>query len=68
MALVDGGDLVARCLKREGVDVIFTLCGGHVQAIYDACIDENIKVIDVRHEQAAATPPRAGRGPLASAA
>jgi acetolactate synthase-1/2/3 large subunit len=53
MALVDGGDLVARCLKREGVDVIFTLCGGHVQAIYDACIDENIKVIDVRHEQAA---------------
>jgi len=53
MALVDGGDLVARCLKQEGVDVIFTLCGGHVQAIYDACIDENIKVIDVRHEQAA---------------
>jgi len=50
---VDGGDLVARCLKQEGVDVIFTLCGGHVQAIYDACIDENIKVIDVRHEQAA---------------
>jgi len=53
MALVDGGDLVARCLKQEGVDVIFTLCGGHVQAIYDACIDENIRVIDVRHEQAA---------------
>ncbi len=53
MALVDGGDLVARCLKQEGVDVIFTLCGGHVQSIYDACIDENIKVIDVRHEQAA---------------
>ncbi|KPK48004.1 MAG: hypothetical protein AMJ77_01200 [Dehalococcoidia bacterium SM23_28_2] len=53
MALVDGGDLVARCLKQEGVDAIFTLCGGHVQAIYDACIDENIKVIDVRHEQAA---------------
>jgi acetolactate synthase-1/2/3 large subunit len=53
MALIDGGDLVARCLKQEGVDAIFTLCGGHVQAIYDACIDENIKVIDVRHEQAA---------------
>jgi acetolactate synthase-1/2/3 large subunit len=53
MAMVDGGDLVARCLKQEGVDAIFTLCGGHVQAIYDACIDENIKVIDVRHEQAA---------------
>src|SRR2546426_12143984 len=53
MALVDGGDLVARAIKHEGVDTIFTLCGGHVQAIYDACIDENIKVIDVRHEQVA---------------
>jgi len=53
MALIDGGDLVARFLKQEGVDVIFTLCGGHVQAIYDACIDEGIKVIDVRHEQSA---------------
>lgn len=53
MAQVDGGDLVARCLKQEGVDVIFTLCGGHVQAIYDGCLDEGIKVIDVRHEQAA---------------
>ncbi|MEX0682667.1 MAG: thiamine pyrophosphate-binding protein [Dehalococcoidia bacterium] len=53
MALVDGGDLVARAIKQEGVDTIFTLCGGHVQAIYDSCLDENIKVIDVRHEQVA---------------
>jgi len=53
MALVDGGDLVVKALKREGVDVIFTLCGGHVQAIYDACIDEGVRIIDVRHEQAA---------------
>ncbi len=53
MALVDGGDLVVKALKREGVDVIFTLCGGHVQAIYDACLDEGVRIIDVRHEQAA---------------
>ncbi len=53
MAMVDGGDLVVRAIKQEGVDTIFTLCGGHVQAIYDACIDENVKVIDVRHEQVA---------------
>lgn len=53
MAMVDGGDLVARAIKYEGVDTIFTLCGGHVQAIYDSCLDENIKVIDVRHEQVA---------------
>src|SRR3989304_253660 len=53
MALVDGGDLVARAIKQEGVDTIFTLCGGHVQAIYDSCLDEAIRVIDVRHEQVA---------------
>ena len=53
MAMVDGGDLVARAIKLEGVDTIFTLCGGHVQAIYDSCLDENIRVIDVRHEQVA---------------
>lgn len=53
MAMVDGGDLVVRAIKQEGVDTIFTLCGGHVQAIYDACLDENVRVIDVRHEQVA---------------
>ncbi len=53
MALVDGGDLVARAIKQEGVDTIYTLCGGHVQAIYDSCLDEQIRVIDVRHEQVA---------------
>lgn len=53
MGYLDGGDLVVRALKQEAVDTIFTLCGGHVQAIYDACIDEGVQVIDVRHEQAA---------------
>ncbi len=53
MALVDGGDLVVRAIKQEGVDTIFTLCGGHVQAIYDSCLDEGVNVIDVRHEQVA---------------
>ncbi len=32
---------------------MFTLSGGHVMAIYDGCLDEGIKVVDVRHEQAA---------------
>ncbi len=53
MAQIDGGDLVARMLKREGIDTIFTLSGGHVQNIYDGCIDEGIRVIDTRHEQSA---------------
>jgi len=48
-----GGKLAARALKQAGVECIFTLSGGHVMAIYDGCLDEGIKVIDVRHEQAA---------------
>ncbi len=49
-----GGRLVARVLKNEKVSHLFTLCGGHIAAIYDGCIDEGIKIIDTRHEQAAA--------------
>ena len=53
MALVHGGRLVAQALKRHGTTHLFTLCGGHIQAIYDGCIDEGIRVVDVRHEQTA---------------
>jgi acetolactate synthase-1/2/3 large subunit len=52
--MISGGHLVAKALKAEGIDAIFTLCGGHIIDIYDGCIDEGIKVIDVRHEQVAA--------------
>jgi acetolactate synthase I/II/III large subunit len=52
--LISGGHLVARALKSEGVDTIFTLCGGHIIDIYDGCVDEGIRIIDVRHEQVAA--------------
>jgi acetolactate synthase I/II/III large subunit len=51
---ISGGHLVAKALKAEGIDVIFTLCGGHIIDIYDGCVDEGIKVLDVRHEQVAA--------------
>lgn len=51
---ISGGHLVARALRAEGIDVIFTLCGGHIIDIYDGCVDEGISVIDVRHEQVAA--------------
>src|SRR6202522_4065134 len=52
--VVSGGHLVAKALKNEGVDTIFTLCGGHIIDIYDGCVDEGISIIDVRHEQVAA--------------
>ena len=52
--VISGGHLVAKALKAEGVDTIFTLCGGHIIDIYDGCVDEGIKIVDVRHEQVAA--------------
>jgi acetolactate synthase I/II/III large subunit len=52
--VISGGHLVAKALKSEGVDTIFTLCGGHIIDIYDGCVDEGIRIIDVRHEQVAA--------------
>jgi len=52
--MVHGGRLVARTLKLEGADCLFTLCGGHIAAIYDGCLDEGIRVVDTRHEQTAA--------------
>ncbi len=53
MTMVHGGRLVAQALKRHGCTHLFTLCGGHIQAIYDGCLDEEIRVVDVRHEQTA---------------
>jgi acetolactate synthase-1/2/3 large subunit len=53
-SVISGGHLVAKALKQEGVDTIFTLCGGHIIDIYDGCLDEGIRIIDVRHEQTAA--------------
>src|ERR1700738_2761293 len=52
--VVSGGHLVAKALKNEGVDTIFTLCGGHIIDIYDGCVDEGIRIIAVRPEQVAA--------------
>ena len=54
MAKIQGGQVIARALKAEGVDTVFMLTGGHILPITDGCVVEGIKVVDVRHEQAAA--------------
>ena len=52
---VHGGRIIVRQLKTEGVDALFTLTGGHISALYDGVKHEGgMRVIDVRHEQAAA--------------
>lgn len=38
MTDISGGHLVARVLKAEGVEAIFTLCDGHIIDIYDGCL------------------------------
>ncbi|HEY3445042.1 MAG TPA: thiamine pyrophosphate-binding protein [Myxococcales bacterium] len=48
-----GGQLVARMLEAEGVRHVFTLSGLHVAPIYAACVEQGIKLVDTRHEQAA---------------
>ncbi len=53
MARINGGKLIARVLKQEGVEYIFALSGGEIDPIFQGCTDEGIKVIDTRHEQAA---------------
>jgi acetolactate synthase-1/2/3 large subunit len=54
MADLTGGQLVARVLRQAGVGHVFTLCGGHILPVYDGCLSEELRLIDVRHEQAAA--------------
>ena len=41
-------------LLAAGVREIFTLSGGHIFPIYDACVKHEVNILDVRHEQTAA--------------
>jgi acetolactate synthase-1/2/3 large subunit len=54
METLTGGRLVARMLRKEGVSTVFTLSGLHVAPIYAGCVDEGVRIVDTRHEQAAA--------------
>ena len=48
-----GGEVLVRCLEREGVEYIFGLSGGAAMPIFDALLDSKIQLILVRHEQGA---------------
>ncbi|HLW60706.1 MAG TPA: thiamine pyrophosphate-binding protein [bacterium] len=49
-----GNEILARCLKAQGVEVIFFLMGGPMIDCENACLGQGIRMIDARHEQAAA--------------
>ncbi len=48
------GQQALAALRPLGVDVMFTLNGGHVWPLYEAARDQGVRVIDTRHEQTAA--------------
>ena len=54
MAELTGNDILARCLKAQGVKDIFFIMGGPMLDAETACIQEGIRLIDTRHEQGAA--------------
>ncbi len=54
MSNVDGSYLIARTLKEEGVDCLFYLMGGPNYEIVNNAEDLGIRIVDFRHEQAAA--------------
>jgi thiamine pyrophosphate-dependent acetolactate synthase large subunit-like protein len=54
MALITGSEVLAKCLKKEGVEELFFIMGGPMLLAEATCVTEGIRMIDVRHEQAAA--------------
>lgn len=53
MAELNGSEILAKALRHEGVDDLFFLMGGPMLAAEAACIEEGIRPLDARHEQAA---------------
>ena len=48
-----GGELALAALTPFGVRELFTLSGGHVFPLYDAAVKQEVRIVDVRHEQTA---------------
>jgi acetolactate synthase-1/2/3 large subunit len=47
---ITGGELVVRTLRAAGVDRLFGLHGAHIDAIFQACLDAGLPIIDTRNE------------------
>src|SRR5947209_11825959 len=52
--MVNGSQILARSLRRLRVDTFFYIMGGPMMAAETASVEEGLRAIDVRHEQAAA--------------
>lgn len=49
-----GGFAITRALRAFGVEHLFTLTGGHIFPILDACHKDGFHIVDTRHEACAA--------------
>ncbi len=47
------GQLMVAALRPFGIDVMFTLNGGHIWPLYDGARSYDVRIIDTRHEQTA---------------
>src|SRR5438045_7201010 len=54
MALVTGGQALARALRAEGIEIVFGIVGTHNATLFDGLFDvPEIRVIAARHEGSA---------------
>ena len=47
---INSGDIIGQVLREQGVQFLFTLCGGHISPILTGAKKEGIRVVDVRDE------------------
>ena len=50
---MNGGQLAAGTLKEAGIEVVFGVHGGHLDSFLMGCAEQDIRVVDCRHEAAA---------------
>ncbi len=51
--MLKGGEIVLRCLRAEGVELVFGYPGGAIMPLYDALEGSGVRHILTRHEQGA---------------
>ena len=52
--MINGADIMVKCLQAEGVDTVFGYPGAAICPFYDSLYDSDIQHILVRQEQNAA--------------
>jgi acetolactate synthase-1/2/3 large subunit len=51
--MLKGAEIVLRCIRAEGVDLVFGYPGGAIMPLYDALDGSGVRHVLTRHEQAA---------------